>query len=178
MNRIDESEEPELRESAVPLTVPAATAAHLRDPLMACALGFGSGLSRIAPGTVGTVVGVALYLVVFPLAGPGYSLVVALAAVAGIPLCTHAARKLDVHDDPAIVWDEIAGFLVVMLGVPFGPGWIVAGFVLFRVLDITKPWPINVLDRSLPDGLGIMADDLLAGLVACGLLHGFRVFFM
>ena len=174
MNQVDGSET-EREQPAVPLTVPAATAAHLRDPLMACALGFGSGLSRIAPGTVGTVVGVALYVAVHPLAGSGYPLVVLLVAVAGIPLCTRAARKLDVHDDPAIVWDEIAGFLVVMLGVPFGPGWILAGFVLFRLLDIAKPWPINVLDRSLPDGLGIMADDLLAGLIACGLLHGFRV---
>jgi phosphatidylglycerophosphatase A len=172
----DEPEPAEDDASPVPLTVPVARARHLRDPLMCCALGFGSGLSRVAPGTMGTIVGVALALaLIWGLPPVGYAAVVALAALGGLGLCEYAARRLQVHDDPAIVWDEMAGYLVAMLGLPLEMGWVIAAFLLFRLLDIAKPWPINVLDRRLPGGLGIMTDDLLAGLVACAILHAVRL---
>jgi len=162
--------------SPVPLTVPVARARDLRDPLMCCALGFGAGLARVAPGTMGTVVGVVLALVLlWSLPPVGYAAVVALAALGGLGLCEYAARRLHVHDDPAIVWDEMTGYLVAMLGLRPEMGWVIAAFLLFRLLDIAKPWPINVLDRRLPGGLGIMTDDLLAGLVACAMLHAVRL---
>jgi phosphatidylglycerophosphatase A len=150
----------------------AARAAHLRNPFLCLALGFGSGLARRGPGTAGTVVGVGLYLLIAPLPPEGGVAVTLALTVAGVPLCGYAARRLRVHDDPAIVWDEIAGYLLTMLFVPFGAFWIVAGFVLFRVLDIAKPWPISWLDRRLGGGIGIMADDILAGVAAGLLLYG------
>lgn len=149
----------------------AARQAHLRNPALFVALGFGTGLMRYGPGTAGTVAGVGLYLLIAPLPEVLAIAVTLACAVLGVPLCDYAARRLGVHDDPAIVWDEIAGFLITMLLVPFGALWIAAGFVLFRVLDIAKPWPIGWLDRRLGGGLGIMADDVLAGAVACALIH-------
>lgn len=149
----------------------AAQPSHLRDPLLLLALGFGSGLARRGPGTAGTAVGVGLYLLIGALPAAAAVAVTAVVALIGIPLCGYAARRLGVHDDPGIVWDEIAGYLVTMLLLPFEVLWIVAGFVLFRILDIAKPWPIGWLDRRLGGGTGIMADDILAGAVACALLH-------
>lgn len=149
----------------------AARPAHLRDPRLLLALGFGSGLVRRGPGTAGTLAGAGIYLLLAPLPEAAMLAVTLAVAAAGIPLCGYAARRLGVHDDPAIVWDEIAGYLVTMLLLPFDVVWMVAGFILFRVLDIAKPWPIGWLDRRLGGGTGIMVDDLVAGAGACLLLH-------
>jgi phosphatidylglycerophosphatase A len=74
-------------------------------------------------------------------------------------------------DDPSgVVWDEIVGYLISMAAAPLGVLWIVAGFVLFRLFDIWKPWPIRVLDRRVKGGLGIMLDDVVAGLFTAILL--------
>lgn len=153
-------------------SVTAARARHLRDPVLLLALGLGSGLARLGPGTAGTGVGVALFLLLAAAAPPGAVAAGAVVAtVIGIPLCGRAARRLGVHDDPAIVWDEIAGYLVAMVGIPAEPAWVLLGFGLFRLLDVAKPWPIRWADRRLAGGLGIMADDVLAGAATCGLLH-------
>jgi|AntRauTorcE11898_2_1112593.scaffolds.fasta_scaffold00153_5 phosphatidylglycerophosphatase A len=156
-------------------TPSAARPIHLRDPLLLLALGFGSGLARRGPGTAGTVVGVGLYLLIASLPTAAVVAITVVVAAVGIPLCGYAARRLGVPDDQGIVWDEIAGYLVTMLLLPFEALWILAGFVLFRILDIAKPWPIGWLDRHLGGGTGIMLDDLLAGAVACLLLHVARV---
>ncbi|WP_070988626.1 phosphatidylglycerophosphatase A family protein [Halofilum ochraceum] len=153
----------------------AARPTHLRDPLLLLALGFGSGLARRGPGTAGTVVGVGLYLLIAPLPVAAVVALTVVVAVAGIPLCGYAARRLRVHDDPAIVWDEIAGYLVTMLLLPGGWPWVIAGFVLFRLFDIAKPWPIGWLDRRVSGGTGIMVDDILAGAFACLVLHLVRL---
>jgi phosphatidylglycerophosphatase A len=153
----------------------AARPTHLRDPLLLLALGFGSGLARRGPGTAGTVVGVGLYLLIAPLPVTAVVALTVVVAVAGIPLCGYAARRLGVHDDPAIVWDEIAGYLVTMLLLPGGWPWVIAGFVLFRLFDIAKPWPIGWLDRRVSGGTGIMVDDILAGAFACLVLHLVRL---
>ncbi len=149
----------------------AARPSHLRDPILLLALGLGSGLARRGPGTADTAVGAGLYLLIAPLPVAAVVIVTLAVVAIGIPLCGCAARRLGVHDDPAIVWDEIAGYLVTMLLLPFEVLWIVAGFVLFRILDIAKPWPISWLDHRVGGGTGIMADDILAGAVACALLH-------
>jgi phosphatidylglycerophosphatase A len=73
---------------------------------------------------------------------------------------------MGLHDAPAIVWDEIVGFLITMMAAPPGLIWIVIGFILFRIFDIWKPWPIRVLDRQVHGGLGIMLDDVVAGVFA------------
>jgi phosphatidylglycerophosphatase A len=143
----------------------------LRHPLGLLGFGFGSGLVPFAPGTAGTLAAIPIYLGLRGLHLGGYLAVVGILFAAGIPACAHTARRLGVHDHPAIVWDEIVGFLVTMIAAP--PGWtaIIAGFVLFRLFDIVKPWPIRWCDRRVGGGLGIMLDDLLAGAFAAGVLH-------
>lgn len=135
------------------------------------AFGLGAGCSPRAPGTLGTLVGVALYLPLAQLPLAVYLGVLLLVVVAGVWICGVAARDLGVHDHPGIVWDEIAGYLLTMVGAPSGWVWIAAGFALFRLFDIWKPWPIGWLDRRVGGGLGIMLDDLVAGLFAAACLQ-------
>lgn len=139
---------------------------RLANPLHFLALGFGAGLSPWAPGTAGTLVAVPLYLVVSRLPPLGYVALIVAAFGFGVYCCGRVARDAGVHDHPAIVWDEIVGYLVTMVFAPTNWKWIVAGFLLFRLFDIVKPWPIRVLDRRLGGGLGIMLDDVVAGV--CG----------
>lgn len=136
------------------------------DPVHLLAFGFGAGCSPKAPGTMGTVLAVVFYLPLSRLPLEGYLVAVSLISLVGIWLCGRAARDLGVHDHPGIVWDEIAGFLVTMIAAPAGWAWIAVGFVLFRLFDIWKPWPIRWLDRRVGGGLGIMLDDLVAGAFA------------
>lgn len=150
--------------------------ALLRDPVMACALGFGSGLAPRAPGTFGTVPGV-LLAAGLGVAGSGsatYLLATLALVLAGIPICARAGARLGRHDHPAIVWDELASFPLVLLGLPTTAPWLLAGFLAFRLFDVLKPWPIRWLDRRLGGGLGVMADDVAAALAACAVLHGLR----
>jgi phosphatidylglycerophosphatase A len=138
----------------------------LRDPVLFLAFGFGAGLAPKAPGTAGTLVAIPLYLWLSQYAQPVYLAALAGVVFAGIWICGRAAAKLGTHDHPGIVWDEFAGFLVTMI--PASGSWIslLAGFVLFRLFDIWKPWPIRVADRRIGGGAGIMLDDLLAGIPA------------
>lgn len=148
----------------------------LRSPVMFLALGLGSGLLfRRGAGTAGTVVGVLIYMLIEPTSDQLYAAVVGVLLVGGIPVCGAATKRLGHHDHPAIVLDEIAAFMVVMVGLPATPAWVLAGFGMFRLFDIHKPWPISVLDKKLPGGLGVMADDLAAALLACGALHLARI---
>lgn len=130
------------------------------------AFGFGAGCAPKAPGTLGTLVGVGLYVPLSYLSLPLYSLLLAIVVALGIWLCDRASRDLGVHDHPGIVWDEIAGYLLTMFAAPDGWEWVLTGFVLFRLFDIWKPWPIAWLDRHVSGGFGIMLDDLVAGAFA------------
>lgn len=143
----------------------------LLHPVDLLALGFGSGLLPKAPGTAGTVVAIPIYLMAQTLAWPVYLALTAALFVAGIAICAHTATRLGVHDHPGIVWDEIVGYLVTMTLAPSGWLWIAIGFVLFRIFDVLKPWPIRWIDRHVHGGFGIMLDDLLAGLCAAGVLQ-------
>jgi phosphatidylglycerophosphatase A len=136
---------------------------RIAHPVHFLALGFGSGLMPWLPGTFGTVAAVPVYLLLAPLAWPYYLGITALMFVAGVFLCEKTARDAGVHDHPAIVWDEIVGFLVTMFAVPQGWPWVLAGFLLFRLFDMVKPWPISLLDRYVKGGFGIMIDDVVAG---------------
>lgn len=138
----------------------------LRRPVHMLAFGFGAGLSTTAPGTAGTLVAVPLVFVLRDLDTVWYLLLTAVLFLAGVWLCGRTARDLQVHDHPGIVWDEIVGYLVTMAWAPRQWNWIIGGFVLFRLFDIFKPWPIKTVDRRLRGGVGIMLDDLLAGLAA------------
>jgi phosphatidylglycerophosphatase A len=145
----------------------------MREPVHLIAFGFGAGLSPWAPGTFGTLIAIVLFVMQFGLAA--HLVFAVLASLFGIYVCGESARRLDVHDHPGIVWDEITGFALTMLTVPANFYWTVAGFTLFRVLDIWKPWPIREADHSLRGGLGIMLDDILAGIFAAAILLGLRM---
>lgn len=138
----------------------------LRDPGHFLSFGFGSGYLPRAPGTYGTLAAIPVWWLLSGLSLELYVLALLAVSVAGVWLCGRTADALGVHDHPAIVWDEIAGYLLTMLAAPPGWLWPLAGFVFFRIFDILKPWPIRVLDRELSGGLGIMLDDLLAGVFA------------
>tara|TARA_R110002110_G_scaffold415859_1_gene658630 strand:+ start:26334 stop:26810 length:477 start_codon:yes stop_codon:yes gene_type:complete len=138
----------------------------LSHPIHFLAFGFGSGLFPRAPGTVGTLVAIIPYLFFSQLPLAAYLLILALSFALGIYLCEQSAKMLGVHDHGGIVWDEFVGFWITMLVAPEGWLWIVLGFFLFRLFDILKPFPINVLDKRLPGGLGIMVDDAVAGTFA------------
>ncbi len=138
----------------------------LSNPVHLLAFGFGSGLSPKAPGTAGTTLAVLLYLPMTQLSVIGYSVVIALSFVAGIWICERTSRDLGVHDHGGIVWDEFVGFWITMYLAPANWLWIGVGFVLFRALDILKPWPIKWADKQVGGGFGIMLDDALAGIMA------------
>ena len=145
-------------------------ATALREPVHLLALGFGSGLAPVAPGTFGSLVGLALALVVLQ-AGWWIAAVAALfASVAGVWICGASARRLGVHDHPAIVWDEIAGMMLVMLAAPTTWWGAALAFALFRLFDVWKPWPIREVDHGISGGAGIMLDDILAALMAAAVL--------
>ena len=159
------------------MSTPQTPRPDLRNPVHVLAFGFGAGLSPLAPGTAGTLLGVFIYLSMAPLPVPYYIAVCGLLFVAGVWICARTSRDLGVHDHSGIVFDEIVGFLVAMIALPPDWLWLVAGFVLFRLFDIIKPWPIGWFDRRVEGGLGIMLDDLLAGLAALALLQlAFRLF--
>ena len=143
----------------------------LKSPVQFLAFGFGSGLAPKAPGTFGTLAAVPLYWLLSQLDLAYYSLVVLAAGLVGIWICDQASRQLRVHDHPGIVWDEFVGYWVTMWALPADWIWMLAGFIAFRIFDIAKPWPIGALDRQVEGGLGIMVDDIVAGIMACAVLH-------
>ena len=143
----------------------------LTNPIHLLAFGFGSGLSPKAPGTFGTLAAVPLYLLLAPLPLPLYLMIVAVTFALGVGICGITSDDLGVHDHSGIVWDEFVGLWVALIAAPPGWWWIVVGFLLFRLFDIWKPWPSGWADRRVSGGLGIMLDDLIAGLYALAVLQ-------
>ncbi len=133
--------------------------------------GFGAGLVPKAPGTFGTLVAIPFYLLMAPLSLSAYMSGLVLLFVAGILICQRCEDRIQLSDHSGIVWDEIVGYLITMVAIPFSWQAVVVGFVLFRVFDVLKPWPIRLLDRAIHGGLGIMLDDVLAGVFAAVGLH-------
>ncbi|MCG6344858.1 phosphatidylglycerophosphatase A [Vibrio fluvialis] len=144
----------------------------MTNPWHLLATGFGSGLSPVVPGTTGTLASVPFYLLLAQLPLTLYIVVVIAASLIGIKICQVTSDDMQVHDHGSIVWDEFAGFWITMLIVPmlqlpvFEWKWLLAGFVLFRFFDMVKPWPIGWLDKRVHGGLGIMLDDLVAGVMS------------
>jgi len=146
----------------------------MTDPVNLLAFGFGTGLSPVAPGSVGSLLGVLLAWVTLDLTLAMQIGVAVLLSVSGVWICGESARRIGVHDHGGIVWDEIAGMYVTLLvAPPTVSAWVLA-YLLFRALDIVKPWPIRDLDHSMGGGLGIMLDDLVAALYAAILLGLYR----
>ena len=144
---------------------------EIKDPVVFLALGLGSGLSPIAPGTAGTLLTVPLVYFLQQQSLLIYLLATLFVLFTGSWICGYAAQKLQVHDHSSIVYDEVAGFLITMIMVPAGWYWMISGFVLFRFFDAIKPWPISWFDKNIDGGFGIMLDDVIAGLISlCCLL--------
>lgn len=135
-------------------------------PAHIVAFGFGAGLAPFAPGTFGTLLGWAIAWAL-PAESAGLLLIVAAVAfLVGIWACEITGRHLGVADHPAMVWDEVVAFLVILAIVPRAYFWQLAAFVAFRFFDIVKPPPIRWLERRYGGGLGVMFDDIVAALYA------------
>jgi len=144
---------------------------NLQSPLHLMAVGFGSGLARKAPGTWGTLAAVPFYYFLSFLSIKTYVIFLIVSSIFGIFIC-HVTQKQMVGDDPsAIVWDEFVGYWITMLAVPLSLQWTIVGFILFRFFDILKPYPICWLDKNVKGGLGIMVDDIVAGIFSAIVLQ-------
>ncbi len=130
------------------------------------AQGLGVGRIPVAPGTFGTLAGLPIAWVLWNFHPLIYVAITGLFIAFSIWIAGRAARFQGTHDDPKIVIDEIAGIMVALAWVPPSAIALAAGFILFRLLDIIKPPPINWVDRRVKGGLGIVLDDLIAGLGA------------
>ncbi|MDR3237330.1 MAG: phosphatidylglycerophosphatase A [Spirochaetia bacterium] len=137
--------------------------------------GFFSGYSPFAPGTAGTAVGMLLYFIEYIVFGPNIHWGVNLAIVLillypSVRICDWGEIFFKEKDPGPVVWDEIIGYWVTMLFLPYSWKAAAAGFVLFRIMDVWKPFPIYQL-QNLKGGLGILIDDVAAGIYSCVILH-------
>ena len=138
----------------------------LAHPAHFFALGFGSGLAPKAPGTFGTLVGLPLFWLISSYSLSTQLIIITALFLIGIYLCNVTGKALGVSDHGGIVWDEIVAMMLVLTFAPqHWAGWIVA-FLLFRLFDIWKPFPIRQFDANLKNGFGVMFDDLLAAIYA------------
>lgn len=148
-----------------------------KHPAHLIAFGFGAGLMPKAPGTWGTLVGIPFYFLALRLGGTPAVLASALILFGiGIWASAITGRALGVADHGGIVIDEIAAFVLVLAFTPAGWLWLATAFVLFRIFDIFKPWPIRYFDRTLKGGFGVMFDDFLAAAGAIAILLLLRSF--
>lgn len=151
-----------------------------QDPLYFIAFGFGSGTIPFAPGTFGTLMAIPFYLLMRPLSLYPYLLVTLLVIIGSSWISQRVSSEIAIHDHPGMCVDEFAGFFVTMIAAPIGWIWILLGFILFRIFDILKPWPINYIDKNVHGGFGMILDDVVAGGFACiciqllklGFVHG------
>lgn len=133
---------------------------------------FGVGYAPVAPGTFGTAASLPLVWAVAQLSTPWQLLTALAVIVVAMFAAAEAGRALGVIDAQQIVIDETAGLLVTMLAVPFTLSTALAGFALFRLFDIFKPWPASYFDRKVKNGAGVVLDDVMAGLYARLCLFG------
>ena len=152
---------------------PAQRRALLGHPAGWIACGFGSGLSPVAPGTVGSAAALLPWLALRELAWPWYVLALVAAFALGVWASNIAVARLRIADPGAIVWDEFVGqwiALAPLLWLAHDWRWVLGGFALFRLFDVWKPWPVSWADRNVEGGIGVMLDDALAGLGAAVVL--------
>lgn len=144
------------------------------NPVHFLALGFGSGLVAKAPGTCGTLVAVPLFLALMLTPEPVRVATIACLFFIGIPICSQTSRALGVSDHGSIVWDEIVAFMLVLEFTPRFWAWWLVAFLLFRLFDIWKPFPIRQFEARLKWGFGVMFDDVLAAVYAIACLKGLQ----
>jgi phosphatidylglycerophosphatase A len=138
----------------------------LSHPAHFCALGFGTGLAKKAPGTFGTLIGMPLFLLIAGLSFYSQLAIIFAMFLIGIYFCDKTGKALGVSDHGGIVWDEIVAIMLVLTVTPYQWQWWLVAFILFRLFDIWKPAPIRQCDARVKGGLGVMLDDLLAAVYA------------
>jgi phosphatidylglycerophosphatase A len=153
--------------------VPPIPATVWQNPLHFVAFGFGSGAIPYAPGTFGTIMAIPFYLLMRYLPVNIYLILVAVIAIVSAWICQRVSDEIKVNDHQGMCLDEFVGFFVTMINAPHGLIWIVAGFILFRIFDIWKPWPIAYLDTHVHGGIGMVLDDVCAGIYAFIILKFF-----
>lgn len=148
---------------------------NFKDPAIWLATWFGCGLMRPAPGTWGTLGGLPVGVLIYA-AGGWMALAAAVIAVcaAGYWAAGRFEEQTGEHDSGAIVIDEVAGVWIALIPAGLSIPYVVAAFLLFRFFDILKPWPVSWADKKLPGALGVMADDIIAGIFAALMIAGAR----
>ncbi|KLT72514.1 phosphatidylglycerophosphatase [Neisseria arctica] len=148
-------------------------------PICLLGFGFGSGLAPVAPGTFGTLpaLPMAFLLHLIGVSGWGMAIFCAILFVWGIYICRQTEAELGIQDYGGIVWDEIVGMMLVLAFIPFYWGWWLVAFILFRVFDALKPWPIKWFDARVHGGFGIMLDDFIAALFTVLVLNVAQIWF-
>jgi len=152
-------------------TVPPIPDSVWRNPWHFIAFGFGVGTIPIAPGTFGTLIAVPFYLFLSTYSNTTYLIITILFTVFSVWLCEKVSREIHIQDHQGMCIDEIVGYLVTMLYAPYGWGWIILGFILFRIFDIWKPWPIRQIDHQMQNGFGMILDDTIAGIYSMILIQ-------
>ena len=147
-----------------------------QDPLYFFTFGFGSGAIPFAPGTFGTLMAIPFYLILQPLPLFAYLIFVILFIVFSSWASDKVSREIHIHDHPGMCIDEFAGFFVTMINAPLGWKWILLGFILFRLFDIWKPWPIRYVDKNIHGGFGMILDDVIAGIFSMILIQLIKVY--
>ncbi len=159
---------------------PAQRSVLLGHPAGWIALGFGSGLSPFAPGTAGSLAALIPWFVLRGVNPIAYAVFLVATFALGVWACDWAVRKTNIEDPSFVVWDEFVGQWIALLPlviVARSAWWMIAGFILFRIFDIWKPWPVSLADRDIGGGLGVMLDDVIAGAYAAIVLGAALVVF-
>ncbi|MCX8683873.1 phosphatidylglycerophosphatase A [Gilliamella sp. B2889] len=137
----------------------------LTNPIHFLAVGLGSGLSPIMPGTMGSLMAIPLWLLFLGLQPALYWVFILVTFVFGCYICQKTSDDTHTHDSGHIVWDEFVGMWITLYFIPqFSILWVTIAFVAFRLFDMAKPWPIRWFDKRVPGGFGIMVDDVIAAI--------------
>jgi len=155
---------------------PDVPAAVWQDPLYFIAFGLGSGAMPFAPGTFGTLMAIPFYLLLQSLPLFVYLIFVLVFIAFSSWISDRISRDTHTHDHPGMCIDEFAGFFVTMIHAPHGAQWVILGFLLFRLFDIWKPWPIHVIDEKVHGGFGMVLDDIVAGVFAMVIIQLIALF--
>jgi phosphatidylglycerophosphatase A len=141
------------------------------------ATGFGVGYSRIAPGTMGTLIVVPIYYFLSNIPSPIYEITLIGFFFLSVWISENAEVFFGKRDDQRIVIDEMMGFLITMLWIPRTVLFIIMAFILFRLFDILKPFPVRRVEKRWKGGFGVVLDDAIAGLYGNIILHGICFWF-
>ncbi|OCG05494.1 phosphatidylglycerophosphatase A [Gilliamella apicola] len=137
----------------------------LTNPIHFLAVGLGSGLSPIMPGTMGSLMAIPLWLLFYGLTPMLYWVFILVTFIFGCFLCQKTSDDTHTHDSGHIVWDEFVGMWITLFFIPqISILWVTIAFVAFRIFDMAKPWPIRWFDKRIPGGFGIMVDDVIAAI--------------